>query len=186
MSGETEHMARGRALLTDYEKEALLGEHGDQRRYEARSRFRSRVNERLNEEILFLAKEDPELLEELQAVVCENTRLANGLNAYVAVRDHPETGNNEIVFGGKPIRHVPYDEDGSDTLDWGYRGRGAANTARSILEHAISELELDQVTIGHKDQVDFQNEFIARQEGDGWMLPLSTVEMWVRKHMVDA
>lgn len=64
-------MARGRALLTDYERESLAGEHGDQRKYEARSRFRSRINENLEDEMEFLEETDPDLLEELREVVCD-------------------------------------------------------------------------------------------------------------------
>jgi len=65
-------MARGRALLTEYEKEAMEGEHGDQRRYEARSRFRSRVNENLVAEIAFLEEHEPDLLDDLREVVCDD------------------------------------------------------------------------------------------------------------------
>jgi hypothetical protein len=65
-------MARGRALLTEYEKESMRGEHGDQRRYEARSRFRSRINENLVTELQFLAEEEPDLLDELREVVCND------------------------------------------------------------------------------------------------------------------
>jgi hypothetical protein len=72
MPPEIGDMARGRALLTEYEKESMRGEHGNQRRYEARSRFRSRVNENLVAEIEFLAEKEPDLLEELREVVCED------------------------------------------------------------------------------------------------------------------
>jgi len=64
-------MARGRALLTEYEREAMAGQHSDQRRYEARSRFRSRVQDNLADEIEFLAEEEPDLLDDLREVVCE-------------------------------------------------------------------------------------------------------------------
>lgn len=64
-------MARGRALITEYEREAMAGKHGDQRRYEARSRFRSRIQKNLTDEIEFLADEEPDLLEELYEVVCD-------------------------------------------------------------------------------------------------------------------
>lgn len=64
-------MARGRGLLTEYEREALAGEHGEQRRYEARSRFRARVEEELRAEVALLAAEGPDLLAELRTVVCE-------------------------------------------------------------------------------------------------------------------
>jgi hypothetical protein len=65
-------MARGRALLTEYEKESLAGKHTDQRRYEARSRFRSRIGENLAEDVEFLEEHDPELLDELRDIVCED------------------------------------------------------------------------------------------------------------------
>lgn len=65
-------MARGRALITEYEREAMSGEHGDQRRYEARSRLRSRIQGNLTDDIDFLADEEPDLLEELQQAVCED------------------------------------------------------------------------------------------------------------------
>lgn len=65
-------MARGRALITEYEREAMAGEHGDQPRYEARSRFRSRIQENLTNDIGFLAEEEPDLLEELRETVCKD------------------------------------------------------------------------------------------------------------------
>jgi hypothetical protein len=72
MAPEPSNMARGRALLTEYEREAMAGKHSDQRRYEARSRFRSRIQENLTEELEFLAEEEPDLLDELRGVVCED------------------------------------------------------------------------------------------------------------------
>ena len=64
-------MAIGRALITETEKEYLAGEHGDQRRYEARSRLKSRITEQLSEDIEFLDNEQPDLLDLLEEVVCE-------------------------------------------------------------------------------------------------------------------
>lgn len=64
-------MATGRALLTDTEREYLAGEQGDQRRYEAVSRIRSRIDGPLAEDIEHLAEHAPELLEDLTDVVCE-------------------------------------------------------------------------------------------------------------------
>ena len=64
-------MAIGRALITETEKEYLAGEHGDQRRYEARSRLKSRITEQLSEDIEFLDNEQPDLLALLEEVVCE-------------------------------------------------------------------------------------------------------------------
>ncbi|WP_224450618.1 hypothetical protein [Haloprofundus salilacus] len=66
-------MATGRALTTESEREYLAGEHGDQRRYEATSRVRSRITGPLADDVEFLAEHRPDLLEELREVVCEKT-----------------------------------------------------------------------------------------------------------------
>lgn len=65
-------MAVGRGLLTEGEREYLRGESGDQRMYEARSRFRSRLKNEVTEDVEILAEHQPELLEELRGVVCKN------------------------------------------------------------------------------------------------------------------
>ncbi len=64
-------MTIGRGLLTDGEREYLRGESGDQRMYEARSRFRKRLSESVVEDIKLLEQHQPELLDELRAIVCE-------------------------------------------------------------------------------------------------------------------
>jgi len=64
-------MSTGRGILTEYERDCLAGEHPKQREYEARSRVRSRINDPLKKDIEHLEQHDPDLLEELQAVVCE-------------------------------------------------------------------------------------------------------------------
>jgi hypothetical protein len=64
-------MTTGRALLTDREKDYLRGEEGDQRKYEAVSRVRRRIQTVLSEDIDVLEETKPELLEELRSVVCE-------------------------------------------------------------------------------------------------------------------
>jgi len=65
-------MATGRALTTETEREYLRGEHGEQRMYEARSRVKARINERLAEDVELFEEEAPSLLEELQQAVCED------------------------------------------------------------------------------------------------------------------
>lgn len=65
-------MARGRGLMTDYERESLAGEHGDQRKYEAASRVRARIKEEVSEDIELMLEHNPDLLEDLRDVVCEN------------------------------------------------------------------------------------------------------------------
>mgnify|MGYP007131713326 CR=1 FL=1 len=65
-------MTIGRGLLTEGERKYLRGESSDQRMYEARSRFRTRVKESVTEDIELLEQHQPELLDELRDVVCEN------------------------------------------------------------------------------------------------------------------
>lgn len=65
-------MSTGRALTTDTEREYLRGEHGDQRMYEARSRVKTRIQERLADDVALFEKEAPELLDELGDVVCSD------------------------------------------------------------------------------------------------------------------
>jgi len=65
-------MSIGRGLLTEGEREYLRGEDGDQRMYEARSRFRSRLEERVEDDIELLEEHQPELLAELREVVCDD------------------------------------------------------------------------------------------------------------------
>lgn len=64
-------MARGRALLTETQRECLAGKEGEERMYQERSRIRTRIQEPLADDIAHLAEHAPELLEELREVVCE-------------------------------------------------------------------------------------------------------------------
>ena len=64
-------MSTGRGILTDYEKDCLAGQTEKQREYEARSRVRSRIDGPLKDDVEHLREHDPELLNELRAVVCE-------------------------------------------------------------------------------------------------------------------
>jgi len=65
-----EAMAKSRALLTETEREQIAGEHGDERKYQATSRVRRRIEEELTEDVEVLREHHPELLEELRDVVC--------------------------------------------------------------------------------------------------------------------
>jgi len=65
-------MGSTRALITEKEREQISGEHGDQRKYEAVSRVRRRVREQLTEDVSVLEEEHPELLEEIQEVICDD------------------------------------------------------------------------------------------------------------------
>jgi hypothetical protein len=64
-------MAKTRALLTETEREQIAGEHGSDRRYQATSRIRSRIQEELTDDIEVLEEHHPELLDELREVVCD-------------------------------------------------------------------------------------------------------------------
>jgi len=63
-------MAEGRGLLTDKEREALAGEKSDSYRYKTRSFFRDRL-EKVERDVEVLADHDPDLLEELREIVCD-------------------------------------------------------------------------------------------------------------------
>jgi len=67
-----------RALLTETERERLSNSSNapDQRVYESVSRVRRRINKELPRDIEILRKHRPDLYEELQTVVCENTESA--------------------------------------------------------------------------------------------------------------
>jgi Glu-tRNA(Gln) amidotransferase subunit E-like FAD-binding protein len=64
-------MSIGRGLLTEGERKYLRGESGDQRMYEARSRYRTRINEEVTEDVELLDQHQPELLDELREIICE-------------------------------------------------------------------------------------------------------------------
>lgn len=63
-------MATGRALTTEYERECIRGEHGNQRKYEAKSRVKKRINEVLAEDLDLFNEHADELTEELRDIVC--------------------------------------------------------------------------------------------------------------------
>jgi len=71
-SEQARRMAKTRALLTDTDREYITGEAGDDRRYQAASRIRNRVQEELPKDIELLEEHHPDLLEELREVVCDD------------------------------------------------------------------------------------------------------------------
>jgi hypothetical protein len=68
---EFKRMGKTRALLTETEREQIAGEHGKDRRYQATSRVRSRLEDELPQDIALLEEHHPDLLDELREVVCE-------------------------------------------------------------------------------------------------------------------
>ncbi|AUV81235.1 hypothetical protein C2R22_05820 [Salinigranum rubrum] len=65
-------MAKTRALLTETEREQVAGEHGRDRRYQATSRIRRRIEDELTRDVEVLKEHHPDLLAELREVVCED------------------------------------------------------------------------------------------------------------------
>lgn len=65
------NMARTRALLTETERRQIAGEETEQRKYEATSRVRRRIQEELVKDMEILEEHHPGLLEELREAVCE-------------------------------------------------------------------------------------------------------------------
>lgn len=67
-------MARTRALLTERDRELLREENEGEgnRRYQAISEIRSRINHELPEDLEVLQKHHPQLFDELREVICED------------------------------------------------------------------------------------------------------------------
>lgn len=64
-------MAKTRALLTETEREQIVGEHGDARKHQAASRIRSRIRDELPADVALLKEHHPTLFDELRTAVCE-------------------------------------------------------------------------------------------------------------------
>jgi len=68
-------MTEGRGLLTETEREAIAGERSDSYRYKTRAYFRNRLEE-VEKDVEVLNEHAPELLEDLQATVCDRPAAA--------------------------------------------------------------------------------------------------------------
>lgn len=68
---ERKSMAKTRALLTETERKQLAGKEGDERKYQATSRVRRRINEELTTDMEVLSEHHSDLFSEIQSVVCE-------------------------------------------------------------------------------------------------------------------
>lgn len=64
-------MSHGRALLTEDERDCIAGEKGNQRKYEAVSRARARINKELTTDLELLDEHHQDLLKELRETVCD-------------------------------------------------------------------------------------------------------------------
>jgi len=68
-NSQTGTMTEGRGLLTETEREAIAGERSDSYRYKTRSYYRNRLEE-VEKDVEILREHAPDLLEDLQEVVC--------------------------------------------------------------------------------------------------------------------
>jgi hypothetical protein len=68
-------MARTRALLTKTDREQIAGKNDidENKRYQAISRVRSRVQDELPKDVELLEKHHPELLDEIRTIVCDDS-----------------------------------------------------------------------------------------------------------------
>ena len=64
-------MGQTRALITELEREQIAGMHGDDRRYQATSRVRSRIKNELAIDVAILCEHHPNLLDEVREEVGE-------------------------------------------------------------------------------------------------------------------
>jgi len=73
--GFVDKMARTRALLTETDRRQIANkeEVPENKRYQAISRVRNRIQEELPEDVEVLRKHHPELYDELRKIVCENS-----------------------------------------------------------------------------------------------------------------
>lgn len=65
-------VARTRGLLTERDRELISDQDAGNRRYQAISEVRSRIDEEVAKDVEILAEHHPDLLEELREVVCES------------------------------------------------------------------------------------------------------------------
>lgn len=64
-------MARTRALLTETDRELIKESEAKEKRYQAISRARGRINDELPTDVQILREHHPELFEELRQIVCD-------------------------------------------------------------------------------------------------------------------
>ena len=91
IEAESCNMSDGRALLTDREREALTAEETGSYRYKTRTYLRNRLEE-LEHDVEILEHHEPELFEQLQAIVC-NEAPAGNADETTAERDEMSTSD---------------------------------------------------------------------------------------------
>lgn len=89
---EASGMSEGRALLTEREREALVGDESDSYRYKTRSYLRNRLG-KLERDAELLAKHEPELYDRLQSVVCDGATAGRESGRETASEPPEENGS---------------------------------------------------------------------------------------------
>ncbi|WP_249038893.1 hypothetical protein [Haloterrigena salifodinae] len=114
-------MARRRALLTDRERELIAEDDPDDenRRYQAISRARNKIQDELPNDVELLAENHPQLLSELQNVVCEDVGTLSEYREQLQVA-HEQIGETESAL---------------DEIEAAFE-RGDPDAARKALEQA--------------------------------------------------
>jgi len=137
-------MARTRALLTETERRQIAGEESDQRKYEAVSRVRARIEEELTTDVELLEEYHPDLLEELREVVygfdlVEAFEIASGV---LEVREQTRGGGEilpEDVLDVVVEEYPPeFDEEEIETVMHAMADAGFLNE-REAMMHTVFE-----------------------------------------------
>jgi len=132
---EGTRMAKSRALLTETEREQIAGEHGKERRYQATSRVRARIEDKLSKDVEILKEHHPELFKELRQVVCG---ASDDLLWEALTYDVTELPEEYQDMSRDEIRDLPLDdvpeEDGEQIWKWMMETREAAKKYNKLLE----------------------------------------------------
>ena len=102
---------------------------------------------------------------------------------HVYAGERPGLGQCKVTVDGEPLQHVIHHSP--DGFEWGYGGSGPADLSLSILAHHFGETPTkEQIEWGwclcwlyHQD---FKWQFVARIEGDQWIIHTSLVQAILR------
>ncbi len=154
MSQEATSMGR-RALLTESEREAIQNPESKDNPYVAVSRVRTKIEDELPEDIEILRENRPDLLEDLQEVVCpEATDTQSGhrtgVNQSEPVADHspePIEDTRENEPAGRETITEQQAKDALKEIDVTGRGAETQEVRREAILHAWNELrEMGEAT----------------------------------------
>ena len=93
---DPESVGESRALITETERENLTGANGNDRKYQAASRIRRRINNELTSDVSLLEEHHTDLLAELRDIVCEGDE-KNGVLQRIIGQFTPTTESDGIL-----------------------------------------------------------------------------------------